>query len=312
MSKPGDYSTKPIVCYRCGGNHLAPQCSFIDAICRACKKKGHIAKVCCSKHSQPTQHTRARKSATAHRIDTSTPPPELPSSPTNDNAYTMFPVNSRSRPIVLPVKLDNKEIQMELDTGASLSVIGKETYRLIFGKDRQPDPTLHQYNGQDLPVVGAVDVHVYYEGQTATLPLVVVKGQGASLFGRNWLEQIRVNWSLINSIQQKPNLNQLIDRHGSLFSDEIGSLKGTTAKIFVPPDARPRFFKPRRLPYSLKEKVERELDRLQGEGIIEPVRFAEWAAPMVPVVKANGQIRVYGDYRVTVKLLNLICTRYLV
>ena len=30
----------PIVCYRCGGPHLAPECKFKEVFCRFCKKKG--------------------------------------------------------------------------------------------------------------------------------------------------------------------------------------------------------------------------------------------------------------------------------
>ena len=36
-------------CYRCGGPHLAPSCRFKETICRFCKKKGHVEKVCRSK-----------------------------------------------------------------------------------------------------------------------------------------------------------------------------------------------------------------------------------------------------------------------
>ena len=132
------------------------------------------------------------------------------------------------------------------------------------------------------------------------MPLVVVKGAGASLIGRNWLEHIRINWAAIHSLQLNRGIEHLVQKHASLFRDEVGLLKGTTAKFFVPPEARPKFFKPRQLSYTLKEKVERELDRLKEEGIIEPVTFSEWAAPIVPVVKTNGEIRVCGDYRVTV------------
>ena len=38
-----------IVCYRCGGSHLATACRFINTVCHACKKRGHIARVCRSK-----------------------------------------------------------------------------------------------------------------------------------------------------------------------------------------------------------------------------------------------------------------------
>ena len=43
-----------------------------------------------------------------------------------------------------------------------------------------------------------------------------------------------------------------------------------------------------------------EIDRLAKSGIIEPVEFSDWAAPIVPVVKTDGSIRICGDYKVTV------------
>ena len=33
-------------CHRCGGHHRATQCQYKEAICRACNKKGHLARVC--------------------------------------------------------------------------------------------------------------------------------------------------------------------------------------------------------------------------------------------------------------------------
>lgn len=43
--------------------------------------------------------------------------------------------------------------------------------------------------------------------------------------------------------------------------------------------------------YALFEKTETELDRLVKEGTIEPVKFSEWATPMVPIVKEDGTIK---------------------
>ena len=54
----------------------------------------------------------------------------------------------------------------------------------------------------------------------------------------------------------------------------------------------------------MKEKVERELDRLQEAGVITPVEFSDWAAPIVPVVKSDGSIRICGDYSVTVNAVS--------
>ncbi|RXN12042.1 putative protein K02A2.6-like protein [Labeo rohita] len=57
---------------------------------------------------------------------------------------------------------------------------------------------------------------------------------------------------------------------------------------------------PRRIPFAVKPLVEAELQRLVEEKIIEPVQFAEWAAPIVPVKKTDGSIRICGDYKITV------------
>jgi len=42
-------------CYRCKGKHKATACPFKEAECHACKKKGHMAKVCRSRLPKPSQ-----------------------------------------------------------------------------------------------------------------------------------------------------------------------------------------------------------------------------------------------------------------
>lgn len=50
--------------------------------------------------------------------------------------------------------------------------------------------------------------------------------------------------------------------------------------------------------------MELELSRLQHEGVIAPVQFSDWAAPIVPVTKSDGSIRICGDYSVTVNAVS--------
>ncbi len=38
--------------------------------------------------------------------------------------------------------------------------------------------------------------------------------------------------------------------------------------------------------------VEADLERLETYGIIEPVKFTEWAEPIVPVRKKDGSVRI--------------------
>ena len=53
------------------------------------------------------------------------------------------------------------------------------------------------------------------------------------------------------------------------------------------------------------QKVEKELDRLE-EGVIVPVQhsdWADWADWAVPVLKANGTVRICGDYKLTANMM---------
>ena len=144
-------------------------------------------------------------------------------------------------------------------------------------------------------MIGCVSVQVSYED----LPLLVVRGTGASLLGRNWLQKICLNWQGTHQLQQTPALQETLHRYAEVFENEL-EIKGMEARIDVNPQAQPRFCKARPVPFALKHKVEAELDRLQKEGIVEAVQSTEWVAPIVPVVKSDGSVRICGDYRLTV------------
>ena len=68
----------------------------------------------------------------------------------------------------------------------------------------------------------------------------------------------------------------------------------------VKKDAKPVFKKARLVPFSLKEAVEKELDRLTKDGIMTPMMHSEWASPIVVVPKTDGRVRICVDYKVSV------------
>ena len=77
-------------------------------------------------------------------------------------------------------------------------------------------------------------------------------------------------------------------------------MQNIKAELKVMKGAKPRFHRPRTMPFALKEAVVRELKRLENMGIICKVTHSTRAAPIVPIVKADGSVRVCGDYKVTV------------
>ena len=120
-SEKGGKTDKKVCCYRCGGNHLATGCHFKEAECRSCGKKGHLARMCRSTPSSSQSGKKKKFRRKNNRIEEAESEAD-----TSDVEYTMFALkNPKSKdPIMMNVQLEGVPVQMELDTGASLSVIG--------------------------------------------------------------------------------------------------------------------------------------------------------------------------------------------
>lgn len=56
-----------------------------------------------------------------------------------------------------------------------------------------------------------------------------------------------------------PIVDTLLEMHKEIFSDRLDTLKSVKAKIAVRKGANPKFFKPRTIPFALRDKVAEEL-----------------------------------------------------
>ena len=102
---------------------------------------------------------------------------------------------------------------------------------------------------------------VVYGNQRSSLPLVIVKGEKPALFGRNWLEQIQLDWGEIFSVMKPNPVDRLAKKYAKLFEGEHGKINNFKATIALQPGAKPIYRKARPVPYALKQRVEAELDR---------------------------------------------------
>ena len=127
-----------------------------------------------------------------------------------------------------------------------------------------------------------------------------------SLFGRDWLSVIPLDWvnisKSIKNISSCPgfDLNHILDENEEIFRDELGSFKGVKAKIKLKENVTPKFFKPRAVPYALKEKITQKIKNMVDCGVLEPIKFSDWASPLVIVPKPNNDIRLCADFKVTI------------
>ena len=65
----------------------------------------------------------------------------------------------------------------------------------------------------------------------------------------------------------------------------------------------------RSVPYSMKDKIELELERLVRDKVFQPIEYSEWISPIPPVAKTNGSIGICGDYKKSVNIVEK-CFKY--
>ncbi|CAG2226124.1 unnamed protein product [Mytilus edulis] len=83
-----------------------------------------------------------------------------------EDTYTMYQLeDTKRKPYLVSVKLNNTLINMEIDTGASVSVISQETCKQVFGSDHSLEKSpcsLCTYTGEKIDVLGKRNVTVIY------------------------------------------------------------------------------------------------------------------------------------------------------
>ena len=290
-------------CFCCGKvGHRRAVCRFKDAVCHGCGKKGHLRKVCKSKSTAAGKRQGQQRKPSAkpvHLLEE-----DLSEAEDTVEDYELYAINSASKPQPYKtfVEIDGKSLPLEIDTGASLTLVSERTLR-----DNLPDLklspseiSLRSYSGESIPVLGSVNVTVKYSNQEASLPLIVVKGDGPSLLGRNWLSHLKLNWHEI-FWSHNLSLKEVLDKHKAVFEPGLGKVTGYEAKIQVDPQAHPKYCKARSVPYYYQEMVDKELTRLVEEGTLEPVEHSQWAAPIVAVLKPDKKrVRICGDFKQTI------------
>ena len=116
-----------------------------------------------------------------------------------EDMYTLFNVSDVSlAPFRVPMEINKASLEMEVDTGAAASVISEVTYKTLWKEKCNERPPLKHTNallrtntGERLRILGRISVQVRYQKQEANLGLLVIKGDGPSLLGRDWIGKFR-------------------------------------------------------------------------------------------------------------------------
>ena len=230
------------------------QGKYKEVICHCCGKSGHLQKA-----YQSEQRDSLVKRTVYKKVQVVCQVHEKK----DEEQYTdvVFQANStRVPPILVDLTIDGHNVSMEIDTGASASLISENLFKRLWpGRSLQAtEMRLCSYSKQNIPIVGCCYVNVVYKWLKFTqLPLIIVAASAPYLFGREWLNFINLNWREkleINKVH-KESLQTVLSRYPNIFAEGLGTLVRFKARMYVDPAAHPMFCRAKSVPYALRSKL---------------------------------------------------------
>lgn len=282
-------------CYRCGkDDHKAHECGAIKSTCLKCQKEGHLARVCLQRKKVNENETNLLDNS----ISTS--------NVSIDNTGEINLIKSElSDKYIITINIEGRNVNMEFDTGATLSTISLNDYKNlnINKKTFKTNMKLRTYTGEIFKPVGVSYVKCHYKDQTFYGKLYIINKNVDPILGRSWMKEFNIKLADIRTIEtyeKVPKLEKLLEEYEpTVFSSNLGEIPNYRGHLTLKENCQPIFIKPRRIPYALRTKVDNEIDRLEKQGIITKIDHSDWGTPVVPIVKPNGSIRLCADYKVT-------------
>ena len=95
------------------------------------------------------------------------------------------------------------------------------------------------------------------------------------------------------------NIAKIVKKFPKVF-EGVGKLKNKQIELVIDQEVQPVAQQQRRIPFHLRDKVEKQLRQLEQQDIIERVpedEKTDWVSPIVCVPKKNDEIRIYVDMR---------------
>ena len=116
----------------------------------------------------------------------------------------------------------------------------------------------------------------------------------------DWLARLRRLVNLVvNQVRIKKDLISYI-KASKLFDRGVGKVNDVSVSLDLKHDSRPKYCQPRPIPFAIKERVGKAIEKMVETGMWKPINHSEYASPIVPVIKSNGSIHLCGDYKSTV------------
>lgn len=327
-------------CTHCGwGTHQSDSCRFKRSKCHYCGSIGHLASVCIKKSKQINYIDSDSESEgdcdcnneNFSNVNFSQIKAKQSSKGVNScdfSIYTVHMGNEQSAKMkdsesclsvlsedvelgssvyVLPVEFNGVKLDITCDTGAPLNLMSIKMFDKFFSRRslRPCSLPFTAYGGHKIKTCGEFSVPVTYRGLTKDVSFIVTDTTNSPLLARSFLRKfgfdlVQVD-SQVNSVRHFDSILEKIKRDfRDIFDGKLGAYNVAKVHLSIDKEAKPIFFKPRPVPFAWKSKIEEQLNKLVESGVLELVNNSNWGCPIVPIPKPNGELRICGDYKVTI------------
>ena len=260
------------ICGSCGYRHRGDKCPAKGKACMNCEGIGHFASVCPRPPKKGKREPKKQfKKVQSVEVDS------------EDDFFLGSVDNADDSPWMTKVEIKKTKLNFKIDTGADVSVMSNQTYKKL-----QPRPELQSTTASLRSPGGKLDCKGYFETEVQTekgsgqLKIFVLEGNTENLLSREAAARFG-----------------FVQRVDEIFGDVPKSVQCKPVKILLNEKAEPYVqTTARRIPIPQLPKVEEELKRMEKAGVIERITEpTEWCAPIVPVAKPNGKVRICTDFK---------------
>jgi hypothetical protein len=281
------YDKNELKCFRCGGNYPhKDSCPAVDKKCRKCDKMGHFASVC--KFTKKTAKVNSLQNEESVVQNT-------------------FAIRNSRRIPSTRLKIRGMEFNFKIDTGSSIDVMDECSFNKLPTKPQlrvYEDPTF-AYNSKDpLKVLGKFESEITHNDLSTIATIVVIQGSGGNLV--SWktseiLNLVKILAPLEKSIEKTGhNVEYWARRFPTVFSGKVGTYKGGEIELHIDENVKPVQACVRNKPFHLEKAINRELDKLLENDIIEEVENEPtgWLSETVVIPKKDSdEVRLCVDMR---------------
>ena len=299
-------------CRNFGGNWPHPggqsKCPAFNKTCHKCSKLHHFASVCKSSFSssetKPIKfNNKSQRYAHSHQKKNVRSIQEFEQNPDEEDDYIFYVNHEASKLAHVNVRINSTAISVLADSGASTNIISQEDFSKIdpTPKLRQATCKIFSYaSSKPLETVGVFDAVIQApNGLSCKSKVNVIKQTRTPILG--W--PVCQNLEILKPTQHVNHLNwrtssSVVKQYPEVFSNKIRKLKDVEISLHIDKTVRPVAQPHRRIPFQLRGKVEKELERLQDLGIIRKAEGpTPWISPIVVIPKGNYEIRICIDNR---------------